>query len=313
MKTVVSYGIFIAVLAAFPAFSGARWQEVGTIFLIYSVVALSQDIVLGRAGMFDMGHAIYFGMGAYITAILNSSFNIPVLWTFIPAIILPAIIAIIIAAPIIRLRGDYLLVATIGFNIIFIQVLQNDLFGLTGGPNGIFGIDAPVVFGYELYSMKTTYYMALILLCLTFLLIRNLEKSRAGRALHFLNENEIAAESIGIDTRKYKLFAFALGAAVAGAAGTVFAIHFTVVSPEAFNFMVSVLFFAIVIVGGKSSIPGVLIGTFIMFVLPEMFRQFAEWRYFVFGMAMILTMILRPKGILPVKHGILPKYFKEGA
>jgi branched-chain amino acid transport system permease protein len=303
--------LFLIVMGFFPLFSNSAWLAVGTTFLIYSVVAFSQDIILGRAGAFQMGHAIFFGLGAYTTAILNVHFGIPIIYTFIPAIIIPLIMAIVLAGPIIHLKGDYLLVATIGFNIIFIQVVQNDVFGLTGGPNGIFGIDVVRIFGVEFMSQTAVYYMSFILLALTLWIMRNLDASKYGRAMFYINKDDIAAQSMGINVRYYKLYAFALGSAIAGAAGSMFAIQYSAVSPEAFNVVQSIMFFTIVLVGGSASLPGVLIGTFVMFVLPEIFREFQTARYLVFGLAMILTMILRPRGIWPVKFGNIPSYLKK--
>ncbi len=308
-KQKILYVSFLILLAILPLFLNSRWESVATTFLIYSSVALSQDIVLGRAGMFDMGHAIFFGLGAYSTAILNTVYGIPILLTIPVAIILPLVFGILLAAPIVHLRGDYLLVTTIGFNIVFTQALKNNVFGITGGPNGIFGISSPTIFGYSLSSQTAIYLMAFLLLLLTLFIIRNLETSKIGRALHYINEDSLASECVGINTRFYRLFSFGLSAAIAGLAGVVFAVQFSAVSPEAFNFMQSVLFFTIVLVGGPSSIEGVLLGTFFMFVLPEMFRQFAEARYLIFGIAMILIMIWRPKGIWPAKFGRIPKYF----
>ncbi len=299
--------VFIIVMAVLPWALNSRWQAVAITFLIFSVVALSQDVVLGKAGMFNMGQALFFGMGAYITAILNSQFGWPLLATIPAAIIIPAIFGVILAGPIVHLRGDYLLVTTIGFNIVFVQVLENNLGGITGGPNGIFGLDSLSLFGHQLTSQISVYYFALIVLLVTFALMRNLERSKPGRALHYLREDQLAAESIGINTRIYKIYAFALGAGIAGLAGTVYATQYSAVSPEAFNFMQSVLFFSIVLVGG-SSIPGVMLGVFVMFVLPEIFREFATWRYFIFGFAMILAMILRPRGIWPATFGKIPKF-----
>ncbi len=303
--------VFLIVMGFFPLFSNSAWLAVGTTFLIYSVVAFSQDIILGRAGAFQMGHAVFFGLGAYATAILNVRFGVPIIYTFIPAIIIPLIMAIVLAGPIIHLKGDYLLVATIGFNIIFIQVVQNDIFGLTGGPNGIFGIDVVRIFGIEFMSQTAVYYMSFILLALTLLIMRNLDASKYGRAMFYINKDDIAAQSMGINVRYYKLYAFALGSAIAGAAGSMFAIQYSAVSPEAFNVVQSIMFFTIVLVGGSASLPGVLIGTFVMFVLPEIFREFQTARYLVFGLAMILTMILRPRGIWPVKFGNIPNYLKK--
>ena len=307
----IVFPLFVVVMAVLPTLLNPRWQAVAITFLIFSVVALSQDIVLGKAGMFNMGQALFFGMGAYITAILNYKFGWPILATIPLAILLPALFGIILAGPIVHLRGDYLLVVTIGFNIVFVQVLQNNLGGVTGGPNGIFGLDSLSLFGAKLTSQLAVYYFAFAVLLLTLWVMRNLEKSKAGRALHYLREDQLAAESIGINTRIYKVFAFGLGDGISGMAGTVYATQYAAVSPEAFEFIVSVLFFSIVLVGG-SSIPGVMLGVFVMFVVPEIFREFATWRYFVFGFAMILAMILRPRGIWPATFGKIPKYLIKG-
>lgn len=309
-KTTIIAIIFLLTMAGFPFIVDSAWLSIGITFLIFATVAFSQDIILGRAGIFNMGHAIFFGMGAYITAILNVNFGMEIIATLPFAILIPAFLAVILAGPIIHLRGDYLLVATIGFNIIFEQVLSNNPAGLTGGPNGIFGIDVVRIFGYEFFSDQAIYYMAYGLLIITFLIIRNLDSSKYGRALFYINKDEIAAKSMGINVVYYKLFAFALGAAIAGAAGSIFAIQFSAVSPESFNFMQSVMFFAIVLVGGSASLPGVIIGTFVMFVLPELFTEFKESRYLIFGAAMVLTMVLRPNGVWPATFGNIPKFLR---
>lgn len=310
-QQILLYTAFFLVMAALPLVANSKWLAVGTTFLIFSVVALSQDIVLGKAGMFNMGQALFFGIGAYTTAILNAKLNWPLLATLPPAVILPALFGILLAGPIIHLRGDYLLVTTIGFNIVFVQVLQNNLGGLTGGPNGIFGIESISLPGLADSPQTSAFYLSLFVLLLTFVLMHNLEKSKAGRALHYLREDDLAAGAIGINTRVYKIFSFGLGAGIAGMAGTIYANQYSAVSPEAFDFIQSVLFFSIVIVGG-SSIPGVLLGVFLMFVLPEIFRDFATWRYFIFGIAMIMTMILRPRGLWPAKFGNIPKELVRG-
>lgn len=309
-KTTIIAIAFIVIMAIFPFVVDSAWLSIGITFLVFSTVAFSQDIILGRAGIFNMGHAIFFGIGAYTTAILNIHFGLEIIATLPFAVLFPVVIAILLAGPIIHLRGDYLLVATIGFNIIFEQILSNDLFGLTGGPNGIFGIDVVRIFGYEFFSDTAIYFMAYGLLIITFIIMRNLDSSKYGRALFYINKDEIAAKSMGINIAYYKLFAFALGAAIAGAAGSVFAIQYSAVSPESFNFMQSVMFFAIVLVGGSASLPGVIIGTFMMFVLPELFTEFKESRYLVFGAAMVLAMVIRPNGIWPVSFGNIPKFLK---
>lgn len=306
-----AYPVFFVAMAILPYLLNDRWQAVAITFLVFAVVALSQDITLGKSGMFNMGQALFFGMGAYTTAILNQQYGWPIIATIPLSILIPALFGILLAGPIVHLRGDYLLVVTIGFNIVFVQVLQNNLGGITGGPNGIFGLDSLKIFGINLTNQISTYYFAFIVLILTLWVMRNLAGSKAGRAMHYLREDQLAAESIGINTRIYKIFAFGLGAGMAGLAGTVYATQYSAVSPEAFEFIQSVLFFSIVLVGG-SSVPGVLLGVFVMFVLPEIFREFATWRYFIFGFAMILAMILRPRGIVPATFGRIPKFLIKG-
>ncbi|MFV0482293.1 MAG: branched-chain amino acid ABC transporter permease [Campylobacteraceae bacterium] len=300
--------VLLGIMALLPIFLNDTWLMIGTTFLIFAALAFSQDIILGRAGVFHMGHCVFFGLGAYTTAILNATYGWPILATWIPAVVVPMVIAVILAAPIIHLRGDYFLVATIGFNIIFIQVLDNDFLGLTNGPNGIFGLDYIKFINFEFGSSVWMYYMAFILMALTFFIMKNLDRSKYGRAMFYINKDPIAAQSMGINIRRTKLYAFALGAGIAGAAGSMFAVQYSAVSPTAFSVTQSIILFAIVIVGGSASLFGVLIGTFVMFVLPEIFRELETWRYLVFGFAMVILMIVRPRGIWPVKFGDIPKY-----
>ncbi len=284
---------------AVPLVLDQTWVFIASLFALYAIVALSQDIVLGRAGMFDMGHAVYFGVGAYATAILSTHFGWPIFATWPVAVLAAALIGAILAAPIVRLRGDYLLVATIGFNAIFVLVLDNDVGRLTGGADGLFGVGAPSISGWQLASQNAMFYLNWIAFALTLWLILNLERSHLGRVLRYLKFDSLAAGTLGVDARRWRVLAFALGAGLAGFAGTLFAVQMAAVSPGAFVFTESVTLFAIVLVGGQGSIPGVLLGTALMFVVPQVFRGLAEYRYFVFGIAMVVVMVLRPQGIWP--------------
>jgi branched-chain amino acid transport system permease protein len=275
------------------------WVFIAALFAVYAIVALSQDVVLGRAGMFDMGHAVYFGVGAYVTAVLNTAFGWPILATWPLAVLASALVGIVLAAPIVKLRGDYLLVATIGFNAIFILALDNNLGHLTGGADGVFGIGVPSLFGFQAGSQNAQFWLDWVAFAAVMLLMRNLDRSHLGRTFYYIKHDQLAATTMGVDTRKYRVLAFALGAALAGFAGTLFATLMAAVSPGAFVFTESVTLFAIVLVGGQGSIPGVLLGTALMFVVPQAFRGFAQYRYFVFGIAMVLIMVLRPQGIWP--------------
>lgn len=288
------------VIALFlPLVLNSAWISIAAIFAIYGIVALSEDIILGRAGMFDMGHAVYFGIGAYATAILNVSFGWPIFFTIPVAILLAAFFGALLSAPLIRLRGDYLLVASIGFNAIFVLAMKNDLLGITGGSDGITGIGVPSLFGLQLESQSSMFLLDWVVLGIVLILMYNLDKSEFGRSLRYLKQDELAATTIGVNPRKVKTLAFAIGAGLAGIAGTLFAVQLSTISPGSFIFTESVTLFAIVIVGGQGSLPGVLLGTALMFVAPQIFSQFAQYRYFVFGIAMILVMVLRPQGLWP--------------
>jgi branched-chain amino acid transport system permease protein len=282
-----------------PAVFDSAWVSIAAIFAIYAIVALSQDIILGRAGLYDMGHAVYFGIGAYVTAILNVNFGWPILLTLPFAILIAAAFGALLAGPLIRLRGDYLLVATIGFNAIFVLAMRNDLAGLTGGSDGISGVGVPAIFSLQFSSQNALFWIDWLVLGIVLVLMRNLDRCEFGRALRYLKQDQLAATTLGVDARRIKILAFALGAGLAGLAGTLFAVQISTVSPSSFVFTESVTLFAIVIVGGQGSIPGVLLGTSLMFVVPQIFRDLAQYRYFAFGIAMIAVMVLRPQGLWP--------------
>lgn len=293
-------GIALWIIAlAIPELLNSTWVSVAAIFAIYAITALSEDVILGRGGMFDMGHAVYLGLGAYATGILNTEFGWPIFATMPAAILLAAALGALLAAPLIRLRGDYLLVATIGFNAIFILAAENNLFGITGGSDGLFGLDVPRLFGLQLASQSAMFWLDWIVLGFVLLLMRNLDRCELGRTLRYLKQDELAATTLGVDARAAKTLAFAIGAGLAGLAGSLFAVQLSSVGPSSFVFTESVTLFAIVIVGGQGSIPGVLLGTALMFVVPQIFRDLAEYRYFAFGFAMIAVMVLRPQGLWP--------------
>lgn len=304
--------LFVIVAALYPHFAGSAWLSIGTTFLIYSLVALSQDMVLGRAGVYDMGHAIYFGMGAYIFAICITKYDMGFLPACTLACFVPVGLALILSAPVIHLRGDYFLVVSIGYNIIFTQVINNDPAFLTGGPNGIFGIYPENFLGLDMTNPKLIYYYGLIVLLGVIWLLHNFDNSKYGRGVYFINQDELAALSMGINPYYLKLMSFAFSAVLAAFAGVLYALEYGAVSPETFAVDQSIILFAIVIVGGQGSMAGVLLGTFVMFVLPELFRGFAQIRYLVFGVAMIVLMIVRPNGIIPTKYGFYPKKFFNG-
>lgn len=291
--------LVVAVLLVCPYWLNPYWVDVLNSIGMYAVLALSLNIILGYAGLFHMGHAAFFAMGTYTTAILNTQFGIPVLWLLPLSGMVAGFFALVVARPIIHLRGDYLLIVTIGIVEIVRIALVNNIFGITGGANGIFGISRPNLFGQVIRTPHEFYYLIFAFAAITVLLFLRLENSRFGRALNYIREDDTAAEGSGIDTAHYKLVAFVLGAFWAGMVGNIFAAKMTIISPASFNFWESVVMFTIVILGGSGNICGVLLGAFLIIGLPEVFREFSSARMLVFGAAMILMMIFRPKGILP--------------
>ena len=293
------YPVLVAVLVAvLPLGMNTYWTEVAVNVGLYALLALSLNVILGQAGIFHMGHAAFYAVGAYVTAILNTHDQIPILLLIPVAGAAAALFALIVARPIIHLRGDYLLIVTIGIVEIVRIALINDVFGLTGGANGIFGIARPELFGIKIRKAIQFYYLIWIMVGLTVLLFHWLSESRFGRALNCIKEDDTAAEGCGMDVAHLKLMAFVIGAFWAGMAGNLFAAKMTIISPSSFTFWESVVVFAVVILSGGSQI-GVLLGTFLIVALPEMFRDFASARMLVFGLAMMIMMVVRPQGLLP--------------
>lgn len=299
-KRYIIYSILALILLVQPLLLNSYQTDVLNNVGLYAILALSLNIILGYAGMFHMGHAAFYAVGAYTTAVLNTTYGIPVLWIMPVAGLLAALFALVVARPIIHLRGDYLLIVTIGIVEIVRIALVNDVFGLTGGSNGIFGISRPFILDVKIKRPWQFFYLIWGFCFLTMFLFHRLENSRFGRALLYIKEDDVAAEGSGIDTARYKLVAFVLGAFWAGMAGTIYAAKMTIISPESFSFWESVLLFTIVILGGMGSIRGVLLGAFLIIGLPELLRDtWQQARMLVFGGAMMAMMVFRTQGLLP--------------
>ncbi|MCC6135872.1 MAG: branched-chain amino acid ABC transporter permease [Candidatus Contendobacter sp.] len=293
--------LFAALLAVAPLFLNTYQVDVLNSIGLYALLALSLNLILGEAGLFNMGHAAFYAIGAYTAAILNTRYQVPILWTLPLSGLIAGLFALAVARPVVHLRGDYLLIVTIGVGEIVRIALVNDVFGLTGGANGIFGISRPKLFGFVIRQPQEFYYLIWGFVALTIFLFLRIKRSRFGRALNYLREDEVAAEGSGINTDYYKLAAFGLGAAWAGMAGTLFAAKMTIISPESFSFWESVVLFMIVILGGAGSIAGILLAAFLVIGLPELFREFAGARMLVFGLVMMVMMVVRPQGLLPAR------------
>ncbi len=288
-------------IAVLPLGLNPYWIDVLNNVAIYSILSLSLNLIVGHTGLFNLGHAAFYAIGAYTTGILNTHYQVPILWTLPVSAVTAGLFAMLVARPIIHLRGDYLCIVTIGVGEILRIALVNDVFGITGGSNGISGIARPSLFGYVIRTPMQFYYLLWTCTGITVFLLHFLEYSRFGRAINYLREDEVAAEGSGINTAHYKLAVFVLGAGWAGMVGTLYASKMMLIAPEAFSFWESVLMFAIVILGGSGSIPGMLLGAFLVVGLPELFREFANARMLVFGAAMVVMMIFRTQGLLPAR------------
>jgi branched-chain amino acid transport system permease protein len=300
-RLLVAYAIAAAAIALAPLFLDPYWLDVLNSVGLYVLLALSLNLILGDAGLFNMGHAAFYAVGAYTAAILNTRLQLPILWALPASGLVAALFALLVARPVVHLRGDYLLIVTIGLGEIVRIALVNDVFGVTGGANGIFGISRPVLFGHRIRRPHEFLYLIWAFVAATVFLFHRLEQSRFGRALNYLREDPVAAEGSGVNTARYRLMAFALGAAWAGMTGTLFAAKMTIISPESFGFWESVVLFLMVILGGSGSIPGVILGAALVVILPEVFRGFASGRMLVFGLVMMVMMVVRPQGLLPLR------------
>ncbi|HTN54034.1 MAG TPA: branched-chain amino acid ABC transporter permease [Anaeromyxobacter sp.] len=300
-RLLVGYASAAVVLGIAPLFLDPYWVDVLNSVGLYALLALSLNLILGDAGLFNMGQAAFYAVGAYTAAILSTQLHVPILWALPVSGLVAALFAALVARPVIHLRGDYLLIVTIGLGEIVRIALVNDVFGLTGGANGIFGIARPSILDHKIRRPQEFFYLIWAFVALTVFLFHRLEQSRFGRALNYLREDPVAAEGSGVNTARYKLLAFALGAGWAGMTGSLYAAKMTIISPESFSFWESVVVFLMVILGGSGSIPGVLLGAALVVMVPEFFRGLASARMLFFGLVMMVMMVVRPQGLLPLR------------
>ena len=276
------------------------YRDILTLTCLYIVLALGLNLIVGQAGLLHLGHVAFYAIGAYTYALLSTRYGVP-FWPGLAAGgLAAALFAIFLGAPILRLRGDYFAVVTLGLGEIT-RIVLNNTDQVTGGPNGIANIGRPVIAGYILSSTLDYYYLILIIMAGAVLFSRRLAASRIGRAWIAIREDETAAEAMGIDTFRLKMLAFAAGSFWAGIAGVFFSAKMAFVSPESFTFSESVLILCMVVLGGIGSIPGIFVGAFLLIALPEMFRDFQDYRMLAFGTALVLMMIFRPQGLMATR------------
>jgi len=287
---------------AFPFVFSIYQTNIMTTALIYVLLGLGLNIVVGVAGLLDLGYAAFYLVGAYSYALLNYHFGFG-FWSCLGiGAAMAAIFGIILGFPVLRLRGDYLAIVTLGFGEI-IRLIMENWNEFSFGPSGIANIPRPGFFGMEMNIEQVTifvYFLMIALSIFTIFMVHRLQNSRIGRAWIALREDETACQAMGVDKRKTKLTAFALGATWAGFAGVVFAAKTTFINPASFTLWESINILCVVVLGGMGSILGVIVGAFTLILLPEYLRFFSEYRILTFGMILVLMMVFRPDGIIPV-------------
>lgn len=330
----VAYIVIALLLAALPFLTGAAfgrgWVRILDFTLLYIMLALGLNIVVGYAGLLDLGYIAFYAVGAYLYALLASPhFNLHLpFWALLPmGAGLAGIFGILLGAPTLRLRGDYLAIVTLGFGEI-IRIFLNNLnspVNITNGPQGVNLIDPIAIGGFSFSQthtflglsfpgIYTYYYLFLALTLLVIFISLRLQHSRIGRAWVAIREDEVAAEAMGINTRNIKLLAFAMGASFGGISGGLFAGFQGFISPESFNLFESIIVLCMIVMGGMGNIPGVILGAILLTIFPEALRYIgelqkylfdrilvdpADLRMLIFGLALVIIMIFRPAGLLP--------------
>ena len=296
-----AYAVLIAGTLLVPFIGDTYVMEILANSFFYIVLCLGLNIVVGFAGLLDLGYAAFFAVGAYTTGILTSHYGWN-FWLTIPAAVVFSIIAgVIIGGPTLRLRSDYLAIVTLGFGEIT-RIAARNLKDISGGPSGLIGISRPSFFGLELIQIQHYYYAFFVLVLLAVFVSYRLQHSRLGRAWQYVREDEDAAEAMGIDRVAIKLYAYVIGAVFAGVAGCFFAAKMTAISPDSFQFMQSATILMAVVLGGMGKIPGMVVGAMALVLFPEVFREIGAMRMLVFGLLLIAMMIFRPQGMWPERR-----------
>ncbi len=302
--------LLAAAVILLPLRWGSYWNYVTGTVGLYVVLGLGLNIIVGLSGQLVLGYIAFFAIGAYTMALLNSPIPHNLMWGFWPALVLGVVLAalagVLLGLPLMRLRGDYLAIVTLGFGEIIRILLKSDLLtNFTGGPRGIQNISGPTLFGRPFNSDIQFMYLIAAAVLLAAFVYNRLQYSRAGRAWLSIREDETVARATGVNTTRYKLLALALGAAFAGLAGAIFASRNQFTGPEEHSLMASINVLSLIIVGGMGNIPGTILGAFALKGLPEILREFANYRLLTFGALLVVMMLSRPDGMIPSKR---PRY-----
>jgi len=304
-------GLSILILAAIaaliiitPSLPNYHIRVVNSL-LIYLLLGIGLNIVIGYAGLLDLGFVAFYAVGAYTYALLAGpqfDLHLPLLPILAIAAGLGLVTGILLGFPVLKLRGDYLAIVTLGFGEI-IRIVMNNVDWLTNGPKGLARLDRASFLGYGFARPVDIYWLLLVVVFLVGLVVWRMERSILGKAWAAMREDQDAARGIGINTTNVKLAAFASSAAIGSIAGAIFAASQRFVSPESFTLQESVLIVLMIVIGGIGNILGILIGASILILLPELLREFAEWRIFFLGLLMVGLIIIRPGGIVPRSFG----------
>ena len=294
----------LATMALLPFFVDNYVQNVLWNAMFYMLLALGLNVIVGYCGLCDLGYAAKFAVGAYTTGILMKSFAWD-FWLTLPAsIVVSGVAAVIIGGPTLKLRSDYLAIVTLGFAEI-VRITARNL-DITGSASGLVAISRPTLFGLHLTRITHWYYVFLVLVVLFVFVTYRIRHSRLGRALAYIREDEDAAQAMGINTTKYKLYAYIIGAVLGGITGSFYAVKMTNIAPRSFDFTHSANILLAVILGGMGKIPGVILGAAFFAIFPELFRDIpiiGDMRMLFFGLLLVVVMIIRPQGLWPDKKG----------
>ena len=283
--------------------SGNYLLRVLTTAVLYMILALGLNIVPGFTGLLDLGYVGFYGIGAYTSGLLAIHYDLS-LWVILPiAAANGALWGVLLGAPTLRLTGDYFAIVTFGFSELVVLFLRNELW-LTRGPMGLPGIPPPSIFGYTLTQGWQYFYLVLFLLLVVLAVVVRLENSRLGRAWFAIREDEIAAQSCGINLIRYKVMAFAASAAIGAMGGAFYAKWFRFIHPDMFKFWESILILCLIVFGGMGSIAGTMLGALILIPLSELLRAVLPQgmfnaRYLIYGLLLVVMMRLRPAGLIP--------------
>lgn len=295
----------VACLLLIPVAGGPFVAQVMLSVGLFTLMGLGLNLEVGFAGLLDLGFVAFFAIGAYTVGLLTSRGEYGLVhwsfWAAVPvAVVVSLLSGIIFGIPVLRVRGDYLAIATLGLGeIVRLLVLSDALQPWLGGSFGILGIPRPVIAGYELAGPRQLYYLTLVASALAAYVAWRLQFSRLGRAWAAIREDEDVAQAIGIDLVATKLLAYGLGAVFAGIAGAIFAVMLKSIFPHSFQLLISINVLVLIILGGIGSLWGVVVGAFVLVGLPELLREFGEFRYLVYGAVLVAMMLLRPEGLVP--------------